>query len=195
MKGIAKIENFSWDIDKAVDCLKRGGIILYPTDTIWGIGCDARNSEAVKRIYELKKRADSKSLIVLVDDQKEIEKIVEEIPEHAFTLIESATEPLTIIFDKATGVSPEIISVDGSIGIRITKEQFSRELCRRLGGPLVSTSANISGKKSPAFFDEIVPEIKDGVDYIVSYRRDDTTPRSPSHIIKLGKGGLFKIIR
>lgn len=188
-------EDFTSDMKACVETLRKGGIILYPTDTIWGIGCDARNSEAVKRIYALKKRTDSKSMLVLVNNEAALERITDDIPEVAFELLEAATEPLTVIYDNAHNVAPELIADDGSLGVRITHERFSNELCRRLGSPVVSTSANISGDKSPSFFNEICDEIKNNVDYIVNYRRDDTAKKSPSHIIKLGKGGEVRIIR
>lgn len=183
------------DLKAAVDILKRGGIILYPTDTIWGIGCDARNSEAVKKIFELKKRADSKSMLVLVNNEVGVERLVPEVPDVAWELIDAAVNPLTIIYDDARGVAGELLAEDGSLGIRITRELFSNELCKRLGAPLVSTSANISGEKSPAVFSEISDEIKNGVDYIVRYRQGDSSQASPSNIIKLRKDGEVKIIR
>lgn len=187
--------DFSEDLKNAVDCMRNGGIILYPTDTIWGIGCDARNSEAVKKIFNLKQRADSKSMLVLVNNEAALERIVEETPEIAWELLDAAVNPLTVIYDGARNVAPELIAEDGSLGVRITKERFSNELSRRLGAPLVSTSANISGQKSPANYSEISDEIKKGVDYIVNYRRKDKTPAAPSNIIKLGKKGEVKVIR
>lgn len=187
--------DFSEDIKRAAECMKKGGIILYPTDTIWGLGCDATNETAVRRIYELKKRADSKSMLVLTDSIQVIERITDEVPEVAYELIEAADQPLTIIYDGAHGVAPNLISEDGSLGIRITKEAYSQALCRALGRPVVSTSANISGEKSARWFGEITEEIKRGADYISSYRREDRTPHKASNIIKIGKGGVFKIIR
>ena len=189
------INNFSNDLSEALECLKKGGIILYPTDTIWGIGCDARNSEAVKKIYEIKKRTDSKSMLVLVNNKAALENIVDEIPEITWSLLDAAVDPLTIIYDNAKGVAPELIAHDGSLGIRITREEFTNKLCNLLGAPLVSTSANISGEKSPACFKEISDEIKKKMDYIVKYRQSDLNPKSHSNIIKLSKGGLVKIIR
>ena len=186
---------FEEDLRKAVECLRKGGVILYPTDTIWGIGCDATDSEAVKRIYRLKQREDSKSMLVLVNNEAALERIVPEVPEIAWELLEAAVNPLTVIYDGATGVAPELIADDGSLGIRITNESFSKELCRRFGKPIVSTSANISGKKSPTGFKDISEDVKNGVDYIVGYRQNDTTPANPSNIIKLGRGGVVKIIR
>ena len=187
--------DFEDDLQRAVECMKKGGIILYPTDTIWGIGCDARNPEAVKRIYDLKKRDDRKSMLVLADGEGMLEKIVGEIPEAAQQLMDVAVNPMTIIYDSAENVASNLIAPDGSLGVRITKERFSSQLCRKMRGPVVSTSANISGSKSPAFFKEISPEIAKGVDYIVKYRRDDTTPASPSNIIKVTSGGVVIIIR
>lgn len=188
-------ENIQEDLKKAVECLKKGGIILYPTDTIWGIGCDATNSDAIKKIFEIKKRSDSKSMLVLVNNEAALERLVDEIPDVNWELLETAINPITIIYDDAHGVAPELLADDGSLGIRITKESFSNELCRRLGKPLVSTSANISGEKSPGVFSEISDEIKKNVDYIVNFRQKDTVNKIPSNIIKLGKGGIFKIIR
>jgi L-threonylcarbamoyladenylate synthase len=183
------------DLKKAVDILKNGGIILYPTDTIWGIGCDATNPEAVKRIYELKKREDSKSMLVLMENPALLDRYVEEVPEVAWDLVEISTTPLTVIYPGAKNLAQNLIAEDGSIGIRFTKEKFTSQLLQRFRKPLVSTSANISGEKSPAFFDEISEEIKSQVDYVVEYRQDDTSPAQPSSIIKLGTGGQIDIIR
>ena len=186
---------YSDDLREALNVLKKGGIILYPTDTIWGIGCDARNSEAVKRIFKLKQRADSKSMLVLVNNEAALERIVGEVPEVAWQLLEVTDKPLTIIYEDAHGVAPELIADDGSLGVRIPKEDFSNELCKRLNAPLVSTSANISGQLPPKNFGEISPVIINGVDYVVGYRRDESQGNTASNIIKLGKGGTFKIIR
>lgn len=186
---------FEEDIRNALAVLKKGGIILYPTDTIWGIGCDATNPEAVKKIYELKRRAESKSMLVLVDSEAMLDRTVRDIPEVAWQLIEAAVDPMTIIYDHPTGVAHNLIAEDGSLGIRITSERYSNELCRRLRRPIVSTSANLSGEKSPSFFPEISGEIKSGCDYVAEYRRNDLTPHKPSNIIKVGEGGLIKVIR
>lgn len=188
-------QDTSEDLKEAVNCLRNGGIILYPTDTIWGIGCDATNSEAVKKIFALKKRADSKSMLVLVNNEVALERLVDEIPEIAWDLLSAAVNPLTVIYDNAHGIAPELLSEDGSLGIRITKERFSSELCRRLRQPIVSTSANLSGGKSPSNFEEIPEEIKNGVDYIVKYRQIDQSHNTPSNIIKLSHKGEIKIIR
>lgn len=186
---------FEEDIKQAVDCLKNGGLILYPTDTVWGIGCDATNPDAVKRIYDLKRREESKSMLVLVDSDGALERIVDDIPEVAWQLIDAAVDPLTIIYDHPKNVATNLLANDGSLGIRITDEKYSKELCRRLRRPLVSTSANISGNKAPGIYSDISEEIKAGVDYEASYRRDDTEAPSPSNIIKVSEGGLVKVIR
>ncbi len=183
------------DIKKAFDVLVAGGLILYPTDTIWGIGCDATNEEAVRRVYELKKRVDSKALITLVDNPVKLDFYIDGVPDVAWDLIELSDKPLTIIYDNARNVAPNLVAEDGSLAIRVTKEEFSHELCKRFRKALVSTSANISGEPAPANFDEISEDIKKGVDYIVSYRQDDRSKSKASSIIKLGKGGEVKIIR
>ena len=172
-----------------------GGLILYPTDTIWGIGCDATNEEAVRRVYELKRRSDHKAMLLLMDSSAKLNYYVQEVPDVAWDLIELADSPLTVISSGARNVAPNLLAEDGSVGIRITQEEFSHKLCERFRKPLVSTSANVSGEPSPANFSEISATIKAGVDYIVRYRQDDLSKAAPSHIIKLGAGGLVKIIR
>lgn len=184
----------SEDIKTALEILRKGGIILYPTDTVWGIGCDAGNPEAVRRIYALKQRSDSKSMIVLLDDMNKLERYAD-VPEIAYELIEAAVEPMTIIFDGATNMAPEIIAADGSVGIRITGEEISAALCHGLRRPLVSTSANISGRPTPHTFREISKEILDGVDYVMKSRQDETELPKPSTIIRLHPDGRFAIIR
>lgn len=183
------------DIKAALDVLQKGGVILYPTDTIWGLGCDACNEDAVKRIYAIKNRIDSKSMLVLMENAALLERYVAEVPEIAYDLIELSEKPLTIIYDGAKNLAKNLIADDGSIGIRLTTEAFSGDLIRRFKRPVVSTSANISGKPSPACFDEIEQEIIDAVDYVVKYSQDDTSKAVPSSIMKLGRGGEIKIIR
>lgn len=183
------------DLAKAVETLRQGGIILYPTDTVWGIGCDATNPEAVRKIFTLKKRADSKSMLMLVGSEGELERSVAHVPEVAWELIEAAVNPLTIIYDKPLGLAAELLGEDGSAGIRITRELFSRALCQRLRHPVVSTSANVTGKKTPATFSEISEEIKQGVDYVVRYRQNDASRHKASNIIKLRDNGEVKVIR
>ena len=172
-----------------------GGLILYPTDTIWGIGCDATNEEAVRKVYALKRRSDHKAMLLLMDSSAKLNYYVQEVPDVAWDLIELADSPLTVIYSGARNVAPNLLAEDGSVGIRITQEEFSHKLCERFRKPLVSTSANVSGAPSPANFSEISETIKSGVDYIVRYRQEDLSKASPSHIIKLGAGGLVKIIR
>ncbi len=183
------------DIHRAVDVLRRGGVILYPTDTIWGIGCDARCAEAVRKVYEIKKRVDSKALITLVDSLSMLDSTVQSVPEVAEQLIEVAVDPVTIIYDQGRGVASELLAPDGSLGVRLTREPFSASLCRTFRGPIVSTSANLSGEPSPLDFDSISQEIKDAVDYVCTSRRGEPAANKASSIIKISEGGVFKIIR
>ena len=188
-------ETIREEIKKACEVLQKGGVILYPTDTVWGIGCDATNEEAVKRVYEIKRRADSKAMLVLVDSDVKVDFYVKDVPEVAWDLIQYATKPLTVIYDNARNLAPNLIAEDGSVGIRVTSEEFSKQLCFRFRKAIVSTSANISGEPAPASFGEIQDEIKQAVDYIVGYRQDEPAGAKPSSILKLGKGGVIKIIR
>lgn len=183
------------EIKKACEVLQKGGVILYPTDTVWGIGCDATNEEAVRRVYEIKKRADSKAMLVLVDSPVKVDFYVKDVPMVAWDLIEMATRPLTIIYDGARNLASNLIAEDGSVGIRVTNEEFSRQLCFRFRKAIVSTSANISGEPAAAVFSEISEEILNAVDYVVDYRREETGHPKPSSIIRLGAGGVVKIIR
>lgn len=183
------------EIKKALQVLWDGGVILYPTDTIWGIGCDATNQEAVKRIYEIKEREDSKSMLVLIDNANKIPSYVEKMPEIAWDLVEVADKPLTIIYPGAKNLATNLVPIEKTIGIRVTNEVFTRKLIQRFKKPIVSTSANVSGKPSPSNFSEIDKEIKKRVDYIVNYRQDETKKYAPSGIIQLGTGGQVKIIR
>ena len=183
------------EIKKTVKILQEGGVILYPTDTIWGLGCDATNEKAVTRIYEIKKRTDTKAMLILVDDTSKILNYVEEVPEMAWQLVELTTKPLTIIYPKAKNLPYNLVAENGSIGIRVTDEEFSKKLCAQFGKPIVSTSANISGKATPLNFSEISDEIKSAVDYIVKYRQKETLEAKPSSIIKIEKGNIIQIIR
>lgn len=189
------MSDYKEDIDKALDVLRRGGIILYPTDTIWGIGCDATNSEAVATVYRLKKRSETKSMLVLVDSEKMLTRYCESVPEVALQLSELSERPCTLVLDGAINLAPNLVAADGSIGMRVTRDDFSRDLCRAFGRPIVSTSANISGEPSPALFREISPEVVDNVDYVVGWRRGDTAPSRPSSVIKISSDGQFKILR
>lgn len=183
------------DIRNAVETLRNGGVILYPTDTVWGIGCDATRPDAVRRVFEIKQRSDSKALILLVGNEATLERYVSDIPEIAWELIEAAVSPLTIIYDHPVGIAPEATAPDGSAGFRLTREQVSQRLCNAFRKPLISTSANISGQPTPRTFSEIDPQIISAVDYVMTARQNDLTPTSPSSIIKVSDGGLFKIIR
>ncbi|MDR0874364.1 MAG: threonylcarbamoyl-AMP synthase [Prevotellaceae bacterium] len=183
------------EIKKAIEVLRSGGVILYPTDTVWGIGCDATDSEAVQKVYDLKRRADSKSMLVLTDSVGKIGAYVKDMPALAWDLIEMSERPLTIIYSDARNLAENIIAEDGSIGIRVTKEAFSKTLCERFRKPVVSTSANVSGEPAPENFAEISEEIKNGVDYIVNFRQNERTKAKPSSIIKLETGNIVKIIR
>lgn len=183
------------EISKAVTILKNGGIILYPTDTIWGIGCDATNAAAVKKIYALKRREETKSMLVLVEHADRIARHVKDVPEVALQLIEVADKPMTIIYPGAINLASNLVGQDQTIGIRIVEDEFCQKLIARLNRPLVSTSANVSGEPSPAIFAEISEEIKNGVDYMVNWRQDDTTKAAPSSIIKVGMRGEIEIIR
>ena len=183
------------DIANAVEVMRRGGVILYPTDTIWGIGCDARNSQAVSRVYEIKQRPDSKALICLVGSFAQLDRIVEEVPEIAEELIEAAVDPITIVYDKGINVAPNLLADDGSLAVRITRESFSARLCKAMRGPIVSTSANISGHPVPGDFAAIPEDIKNAVDYICLSRRDTSVAAKSSTVIKISTGGVFKILR
>lgn len=183
------------DIKACIEVLNKGGVILYPTDTIWGIGCDATNAAAVKRVYDLKRRSDNKALIVLLDSAEHLDHYVVDVPEMARELLDVAVKPLTIIYDGAYNVAPNLLGDNDSLGIRIPHEEFSQRLCAEFGKPLVSTSANVSGETSAKTFADIADRIKQGVDYVVNYRQDDTKPCSASNIIMLHSDGTFKIIR
>ncbi|MCQ1544066.1 threonylcarbamoyl-AMP synthase [Bacteroides clarus] len=183
------------DIKKACQVMREGGVILYPTDTVWGIGCDATNEDAVRRVYEIKQRQDSKAMLVLVDSSVKVDFYVRDVPEVAWDLIDLADKPLTIIYSGARNLAANLLAEDGSVGIRVTNEEFSKRLCQQFRKAIVSTSANISGQPSPKNFSEISEEVKSAVDYIVGYRQEEMSNPKPSSIIKLGKGGVIKIIR
>jgi L-threonylcarbamoyladenylate synthase len=188
-------QKFKQAIDEALKVLNRGGVILYPTDTVWGLGCDATNSEAVKRIFEIKRRSDSKAMLSLVDAVGRVDYYFSRVPEIAWDLWEVADKPLTLILPRARNVAPELIADDGTMGMRITNEPVSHTICARLKRPLVSTSANISGQPTARYFADISDEIKQAVDYIVPLRQDETANPAPSGIIKVGDGGEVQVIR
>ena len=183
------------DLSQTVATLKRGGLILYPTDTIWGIGCDATNADAVSRIFALKQRDDAKALLSIVSSDGMLAQVVRTIPDIAYDMMDTATKPLTIIYPNAVGLAPNLLAEDGSAGIRVVGDPFCKKMCERLGGPIVSTSANISGEPSPAAFADITDEVRNGVDYVVRYRQEEQTKHIASNIIKLGLRGEVKVIR
>lgn len=183
------------DIRKAVEVLRKGGVILYPTDTVWGIGCDATNSEAVKRVYDIKQRDDSKALICLVDSDARLQRYIRKVPDVAWQLLDCCDKPTTVILDGAVNLAENLIAEDGSVGIRITQEPFSKELCFRFQKALVSTSANISGEPAAQNYPDIDPKIIEAVDYVCWSRRQEHKPHKPSSIIKLTKDGQVTIIR
>ena len=186
---------FNNDIESCLEQLEKGGLILYPTDTVWGIGCDATNPEAVEKIYRLKKRADSKAMIVLVADERDILKYVTQPELQIFDYIKGVNRPTTVIYEGAVELAENLLAADGSVAIRICEDNFCKNLIKRFRKPLVSTSANISGYPSPLYFKDIEPVIVNGVDYVVNYRQDDTEYRKPSSIIKWEKDGTLSIIR
>ena len=187
--------DFNSEVETALPVLRNGGIILYPTDTIWGLGCDASDAQAIQKIYEFKQRSDTKSLIILVADERDILQYVAAPDLAVFDFIENQTRPTTIIFDNAINLPDNLVAEDGSIAIRIVRDEFCRHLIKRLRKPIVSTSANISGQPSPKYFDDISSEIKNSVDHIVQWRQEDKTPSQPSQIIKWKNDGDYEIIR
>jgi L-threonylcarbamoyladenylate synthase len=186
---------FETQVEGALEMLRRGNIILYPTDTIWGIGCDATNQEAVQRIYQIKNREDSKSMIILVAEERDVLQYVAAPDIAVFDFIEEQTRPTTIIFEQAIGLPDNLIAEDGSVAIRIVRDEFCRHLIKRLRKPIVSTSANISGRPSPQNFSDISNDIKNSVDHIVQWRQEDTTIAQPSQIIKWNNDGTRITIR
>lgn len=183
------------EISNALAVLKSGGVILYPTDTVWGLGCDATNEAAAAKINAIKGRAEDKSFIVLLNSENQLQSYVTEIPDVAYELIEYAENPLTIVFSGAKNLAKNVINSDGSVGIRVVKHTFCEELIQRFRRPITSTSANISGQPTPQFFDNISQEIIDAVDYVVDIDQELREVRKPSTIIKLGPSGQFEFIR
>ncbi|MCM1483161.1 MAG: Sua5/YciO/YrdC/YwlC family protein [Muribaculaceae bacterium] len=183
------------DIAAAVECMRRGGVILYPTDTVWGLGCDATRPDAVKRIFEIKQRACGKALIALVSSRGMLERCVDELPEVAWDMMSLSERPLTVVLDGARGLAADMIAPDGSVGMRLTREAYSSGLCRALRRPVVSTSANVSTHPAPAVFSDIDPAILSAVDYVATYRRDDYTRSLPSAVVKIGSDLTVKVLR
>jgi L-threonylcarbamoyladenylate synthase len=187
--------DFDHDIEQSLAVLHTGGLLLYPTDTIWGIGCDATNADAVARVYALKQREAAKSLIILMAEERDILKYTSSPDLRVFDYLHTVTKPTTVIYDGAIGLAPNLVNEDGTIAIRIVDDAFCRHLIKRFRKPLVSTSANLSGEPAPSFYPEIDPRIIAGVDYVVQHRRDDCTPREPSAIIKWNADGTPTVIR
>jgi len=186
---------FEIDIKKCVEVLKTGGIILYPTDTIWGIGCDATNDNAVDKVYALKQRPSEKSMIVLIAEAKDIFKYVAAPPPDIITIVEEFDRPTTVIYENALGLASNVVKNDWSIGIRVTNDLFCKALIKRFGKPIVSTSANLSGDLSPSIYKEINSAIVTGVDYVVRYRQEDVRPAAPSLLIKINDEGSITVLR
>jgi L-threonylcarbamoyladenylate synthase len=182
--------DFTPDVENSLDTLRNGGLILYPTDTIWGIGCDATDSAAVKKIYALKKRPETKSMIVLLADHKELLRYVTQPDLQVLAYLRNAQKPTTVIYKDPVGLADNLINTDGTIGIRIVQDEFCRHLVKRFRKPIVSTSANFSGQPAPASFAEIDEDIKAGVDYIVAWRQEDRSPKQPSAVIKWENGAI-----
>ena len=183
------------DVRNALKALRAGGVILYPTDTVWGLGCDATNAEAVKKIYSIKKRAEGKSLIILVNSTAMLTRYVDNPPEVALQMAELAESPLTIVYDRGRSLAEGVASADGSVGVRVCADSFCDELITALRKPLVSTSANISGSEAPAIFDEISEELKEAVDYVCLWRQDDRSRAKASSVIRVSGNGVVKILR
>ena len=183
------------EVKKAFDIIQQGGIILYPTDTIWGIGCDATNTDAVEKIFALKQRAAEKSMIILLDTENKLESYIREVPAVVYDLIEFAENPLTLVMPGAKNISPALIAADGSVGVRVSKHPFCQQLIQRMRKPLVSTSANISGQPSPQNFSQIAPEVVAGVDYVVDIDQHDLSVKKPSTIMRIAPGGAFEFLR
>ena len=183
------------DIKNAIDAMRKGGVILYPTDTVWGIGCDATNAEAVAKVYKIKQRDDSKALICLADSVDRVQRYVRDVPAVAWDIMELSEKPTTVILDGAVNLAPNLIAEDGSIGLRVTNEPFSKELCFRFQKAIVSTSANISGEPAAQNYCDIDPALLEAVDYVCWTRRQEHKPHTPSSIIKLTKDGQVTIIR
>lgn len=192
-KGIKN--EFGRDATEAVKVLRSGGVILYPTDTVWGLGCDATNAQAVRRIFEIKQRAENKSLIILVNSVPMLERYVDNPPEVALQMAELSEKPMTVVYDRGRSLAEGVASSDGSVGVRVCSDPFCDALITGLRKPLVSTSANISGNSTPAIFEEISEEVKGAVDYVCLWRQDDRSRSKPSSVIKVSGNGVVKIIR
>lgn len=187
--------DFFAEVEATLNVLRQGGTVLYPTDTVWGLGCDATDEEAVKKIYRIKQRPDSKSLIVLMADERDVLQYVAAPDLAVFDFLERQSRPTTVVFENAVNLPANLVAEDGSIAIRLVQDDFCRHLIKRLRKPLVSTSANVSGQPSPKFFEEVSAEIKSSVDYAVQWRQADKTPSQPSQIIRWKEGGTYDVLR
>jgi L-threonylcarbamoyladenylate synthase len=187
--------DFDSDIEASLTVLKKGGIILYPTDTIWGLGCDATKEEAVKKIFALKRRDESKTMIVLMADERDLLKYLSHPDLRIFDYLKKVKEPTTIVYEGVIGLAGNLVQTDGTVGIRVTSDPFCKHLIKRFRIPVVSTSANISGSAAPRLFSDISQEIKDGVDYIVKFRQTDISPKNPSRIVRWNKNATITTLR
>lgn len=195
MNDIILPDNFNQEVQRALEVLRAGGTILYPTDTIWGIGCDATNSRAVEKVYKIKQRVESKSLIVLLDEMEKLHQYVEKVPDITFDLLHSIDTPLTIIYSNAKNLAKNVMAADRTIAIRIVREPFCKELIKSFNKPIVSTSANISNDPTALTFNKISREIHEKVDYVVNLYQDKLNQTKPSTIIRLFDSGEYEIIR
>lgn len=186
---------FEQDVERSLEVLRKGGVIAYPTDTIWGLGCDALNADAIEKIYHIKRRPSNKSMIILLAEARDLFQYVADPHPAVFDLIEESQVPITVIFEHPLQLPEVLLAADGSIGIRIVRDEFCRHLIKRLRAPLVSTSANFSGEPSPRIFSEIDPKLLEQLDYVVEHRREETQPTTPSRIVKLLKDGELQYIR
>lgn len=187
--------DFTADVEHCLQVLQAGGVILYPTDTVWGLGCDATDPLAVQKIYRIKQREESKSMIVLLTEERDVIKYIAQPDLSVFDYLAEAAKPTTVIYKGAVGMAPNLIAADGSIAIRIVKDEFCRHLIKRFRKPLVSTSANISGRPTPASFHAIDPVITEAADYVVKYRQNDTRSTQPSAVIRWNDNGTVTILR
>ena len=195
MEGVSGVNPIDNIIVQALEVIQRGGLLLYPTDTLWGIGCDATNEQAIEKVFALKQRAESKSLIVIADSMAMVKRYVQQVPDMAYSLVEIALQPLTIIYPQAVGLAANAVAADGSVAMRVVQHDFCKALLRRLKKPIISTSANISDTPAPATFRDIADAIKQDVDFIVPAIMDKGATGKPSSILQLGLTGDVKVIR
>ena len=183
------------DVEKCLEVLKQGGIILYPTDTVWGLGCDATNAQAVEKLYRLKQRPREKSMVVLLADERDFLKYVTQLDLQVFDYLKATRKPTTVIYQGVIGIAENVINTDGSAAIRLVQDIFCKQLIKRFRKPVVSTSANISGRPTPALFSEIDDVIRNGVDYVAKYRQDESEPATPSSLVRWSENGSVEVVR